>query len=104
LRFEFQEVEGVNKVGKIVYCLVFNHKIIVIITWKASLITDHASFILSVKPNIVYAGKRSNLLLAIIPIVALISVSAVLFIMIYYFHCKRAQKEHNAIHKENGTK
>jgi ABC-type multidrug transport system permease subunit len=70
---------------------------------KASLIIDHASFILSMKANIVYAGKRSNLLLAIIPIVALISVSAVLFIVIYYFLCRRAKKEYNAMHKENGT-
>jgi uncharacterized BrkB/YihY/UPF0761 family membrane protein len=61
-------------------------------------------FISSMKPNIVYAGKRSILLLTIIPIVALISVSAVLFIMIYYFLCRRAKKEYNAIHKENGTK
>ncbi|XP_062163017.1 cysteine-rich receptor-like protein kinase 44 [Alnus glutinosa] len=49
------------------------------------------------------SGKRSILLLAIIPIVALISASAVLFIMIYYFLCRRAKKEYNAMHKENGS-
>lgn len=44
-----------------------------------------------------YAGKRKILMHTILLIVALISVSAVLFIMSYYFRCRRANIEYNAM-------
>jgi len=52
--------------------------------------------------NIVYAGKGELPLLAIIAIIAAISVCAMLFIMGYCF-LRRARKKYNAIQEGGGT-